>query len=144
MHLADAFVQSDLQCIQAIHLYCQYVCSLGIEPTTFALLTQCSTTEPQEHVVCSVQHTAAELLWQDTALIHNRKSALFAYKPCRLNVSFARWSDVRFFWAHTPEARALKPCQTAPDYWTNLLFKLIRSKHKRFTSRLSWLCLKWK
>ncbi len=26
-------------------------CSLGIEPTTFALLTQCSTTEPQEHLV---------------------------------------------------------------------------------------------
>ncbi len=42
MHLADAFLQSDLHCIQAIHLYCQYVCSLGIEPTTFALLTQCS------------------------------------------------------------------------------------------------------
>ncbi len=33
MHLADS----------------QYVCSLEIEPTTFALLTQCSTTEPQEH-----------------------------------------------------------------------------------------------
>ncbi len=49
MHLADAFIQSDLQCIQAIHLYCQYMCSLGIEPTTFALLMQCSTTEPQEH-----------------------------------------------------------------------------------------------
>ncbi len=30
MHLADAFIQSDLQCIQAIHLYCQYVCSLGL------------------------------------------------------------------------------------------------------------------
>ncbi len=29
-------------------VFCQYVCSLGIEPTTFALLTQCSTTEPQE------------------------------------------------------------------------------------------------
>ncbi len=26
------------------------MCSLGIEPTTFALLTQCSTTEPQEHL----------------------------------------------------------------------------------------------
>ncbi len=26
----------------AIHLYCQYVWSLGIKPTTFALLTQCS------------------------------------------------------------------------------------------------------
>ncbi len=49
LHLPDAFIQSDLQCIQAIHLYCQFVCSLGIEPTTFALLTQCSTTEPQEH-----------------------------------------------------------------------------------------------
>ncbi len=44
LHLSDAFIQSD---IQAIHLYFQYVCSLGIEPTTFALLTQCSTTEPQ-------------------------------------------------------------------------------------------------
>ncbi len=50
MHLADAFIQSDLQCIQAIHLYCQYMCSLGIEPTTFVLLMQCSTTEPQEHI----------------------------------------------------------------------------------------------
>ncbi len=52
MHLANAFIQSDLQCIQAIHLHCQYVCSLGIEPTIFALLTQCSnlTTEPQEHL----------------------------------------------------------------------------------------------
>ncbi len=27
MHLADAIIQSDLQCIQAIHLYCQYVFS---------------------------------------------------------------------------------------------------------------------
>ncbi len=27
----------------------QYVCSQGIEPTTFALLMQCFTTEPQEH-----------------------------------------------------------------------------------------------
>ncbi len=35
MHLTDTFIQSDLQCIQAIHLFHQYVCSLGIEPTTF-------------------------------------------------------------------------------------------------------------
>ncbi len=34
MHLADAFIQSDLQCIQDIY-FCQYVFSLGIEPTTF-------------------------------------------------------------------------------------------------------------
>ncbi len=45
MHLADATYS-------AFGLYisfCQYMCFLGIEPTTFALLTQCSTTEPQEH-----------------------------------------------------------------------------------------------
>ncbi len=35
MHLADTFIQSDLQCIQAIFFFYQYVCSLGIEPTTF-------------------------------------------------------------------------------------------------------------
>ncbi len=31
MHLADAFIQSDFR----LYIYCQYVCSLGIEPTTF-------------------------------------------------------------------------------------------------------------
>ncbi len=40
--------------------YCQYMCSLGIEPTTFALLTQCSTTEPEEirgmHPVLNFKH----------------------------------------------------------------------------------------
>ncbi len=30
------------------YTFFQYVCSLGIDPTTFALLMQCSTTEPQE------------------------------------------------------------------------------------------------
>ncbi len=48
MHLADAFIQSDLQFIQVIIFVCQYVCSLGTEPT-FVVLTQYSTTEPQEH-----------------------------------------------------------------------------------------------
>ncbi len=31
MHLADAFIQSDLQCIHAIHLYCQYVSNIKIK-----------------------------------------------------------------------------------------------------------------
>ncbi len=48
MHLADAFIQSDLF---RLYIFCQYMCSLGIEPTTFVLLTQCSTTEPQEHCI---------------------------------------------------------------------------------------------
>ncbi len=49
MHLADAFIQSDLQCIQAIHFFfiSMYV-PWELNPQPFALLTQCSTTEPQE------------------------------------------------------------------------------------------------
>ncbi len=35
MHLADAFIQSDLKCIQGRIFFHQYVCSLGFEPTTF-------------------------------------------------------------------------------------------------------------
>ncbi len=41
--------------------FCQYVCSLGIEPTTFALLTQCSTTEP--HVILSCSYFSADYLY---------------------------------------------------------------------------------
>ncbi len=48
MYLADAFIQSDLHAFR-LYIFSQYMCSLGTEPTTFALLTQCSTTEPQEH-----------------------------------------------------------------------------------------------
>ncbi len=52
MHLPDAFIQSDLKWIQAIH-FCQCVCSLGIEPTTFcaanAMLYHWAT-ETQIHV----------------------------------------------------------------------------------------------
>ncbi len=50
MHLADAFIQSDFSAFR-LYIYCQYVFP-GIEPTTLALLTQCSTTEPQEHAMC--------------------------------------------------------------------------------------------
>ncbi len=48
MHLADAFIESDLQCIQAIHFFSICV-PWELNPQPFALLTQCSTTEPQEH-----------------------------------------------------------------------------------------------
>ncbi len=43
MHLADAFIQSDL------HLYCQYM-FWESNPQPFA---QCSTTEPQDTVTCN-------------------------------------------------------------------------------------------
>ncbi len=50
MHLADSFIQSDLQCIQAIHFSFISICvPRELNPQPCALLTQCSTTEPQEH-----------------------------------------------------------------------------------------------
>ncbi len=44
MHLADAFIQSDLHCIQVtLSTFYQLLLSLGIEPMILALLTPCST-----------------------------------------------------------------------------------------------------
>ncbi len=50
MHLADTFIQSDLQCIRAIHFFISMCVPWELNPQPFALLTQCSTTEPQEHL----------------------------------------------------------------------------------------------
>ncbi len=51
-HLADAFIQSELQCIQAIYYFFVSMCvPWELNPQPFALLTQCSTTEPQEHSI---------------------------------------------------------------------------------------------
>ncbi len=51
MHLADAFIQSNLQLHSGYTFFNQYVCSLGIEPTTFcaadAMLYHWAT---QEHI----------------------------------------------------------------------------------------------
>ncbi len=44
MHLADAFIQSDLHCIQVtVSTVYQLLLSLGIEPMILALLAPCST-----------------------------------------------------------------------------------------------------
>ncbi len=50
MHLADAFIQSDLQCIQATHFFISMCVPWELNPQPFVLLTQCSTTEPQEQL----------------------------------------------------------------------------------------------
>ncbi len=44
MHLSDAFIQSDLHCIQVtVFTFNQLLLSLGIEPMILALLAPCST-----------------------------------------------------------------------------------------------------
>ncbi len=49
MHLEDVFIQSDLQ----VHSGYTFIVSMCVpwelNPQPFKLLTQCSTTEPQEH-----------------------------------------------------------------------------------------------
>ncbi len=48
MHLADAFIQSDLQ-LHSGYTFLITCVHWESNPQPFALLTQCSTTEPQEH-----------------------------------------------------------------------------------------------
>ncbi len=64
MHLADAFIQSNLQCSQVKHFVSVCV-PWELNPEPFTLLTQCSTTEPQDPFVqfdgFSLQVT--RLLW---------------------------------------------------------------------------------
>ncbi len=79
MHLADAFIQSDLQCI---------MCSLGIEPTTFALYHWPTRTLPMEisskdqlaHITSSRGKLLLLLLYFILKLLMLTKSALCDYE----------------------------------------------------------------
>ncbi len=62
LHLSDAFIQSDLQCIQTIHVFVSMCVSWESNPQPFALLTQCSTTEPQEHNIFDWQKHKEKIL----------------------------------------------------------------------------------
>ncbi len=76
--------------------FCQYMCSLGIEPTTLALLTQCSTTEPQEHCIVSSS------LLLSPGLVFLRVGLLKPMEESR-SVASSRVSDFfswRFFMSH--------------------------------------------
>ncbi len=75
-------------------MYCQYVCSLGIEPTTFALLTQCSTTEPQEHCTwwgvpnVNIKHMPLPILYRGGVMeaLHNAAYSM----QCLINSCFTK------------------------------------------------------
>ncbi len=60
MHIADAFIQSDLQCIQTIIFFVSMCVPWESNPQPFALLTQHSTTEPQEHFLSFTQTDLVE------------------------------------------------------------------------------------
>ncbi len=70
--------------------FCQYMCSLGIEPTTFALLTQCSTTEPQEHV--EISKPIFDLLFNWFVFLIDFFSSLLMYFHISVRkVVYIRW-----------------------------------------------------
>ncbi len=50
MHLADAFIQSNLSNSGYTYFFVSMCVSWESNPQPFALLTQCSTTEPQKHI----------------------------------------------------------------------------------------------
>ncbi len=92
MHLADAFVQSDLQFIQAIHFSFISMCvpwelNLGIQYLNFALLTQCSTTEPQEHDM---------LLYATSLVVFQKVSLLQFYLHCKTQRCYVFYGIVLF------------------------------------------------
>ncbi len=51
MHLVDALIQSNLHYIQAIIFIISLCVPWELNPQPFALVTQCSATEPQEHII---------------------------------------------------------------------------------------------
>ncbi len=77
---------------------CQYLCSLGFEPTTFVLLKHCSTTEPHEH---KIRHKVTSQLC-NTALFKKKETkeqyqafafqfifyAISCHKLCLTKISF--------------------------------------------------------
>ncbi len=71
MHLADTFIQSDLQLHSGYTFFISICVPWESNPESFALLTQCSTTEPQEHLWrCPVRIDTAlsEKLWSASAI----------------------------------------------------------------------------
>ncbi len=80
MHLLDAFIQSDLQCIQAIHFFL----SVCVFPGNWthnlcAAKAKCSTTEPQEHVDPHVVPNKLDLR-SSSELIYSSQIKIFLMK----------------------------------------------------------------
>ncbi len=89
MHLADAFIQSDLHCIQVtVSTFDQLLLSLGIEPMILALLAPCSTswatgisiTQPDwrqvsKHIIMQTNYTSKRGLNR----LYNKCKVLFTY-----------------------------------------------------------------
>ncbi len=70
------------------------MCSLGIEPTTFALLTQCSTTEPQDQrpKVGLPSHSAPQPLLEASVVTTFLLCAVSRITPCFSQKGSLQWA----------------------------------------------------
>ncbi len=101
MHLADAFIQSDLQ------LHSGYTSCVPWEsnPQPFALLTQCSTTEPHRNtevydvtLVCAWRRCAAQMNeWMDFPCSGSREQWTLCREHVNQNTVHA-WSALLTSW----------------------------------------------
>ncbi len=108
MYLSDAFIQSDLQCIQAIHLYCQYVCSLVIETHNL-----CATTT-------ELYHWATETILDNVYLIIK---VYLLIKAARIDVV-----QVRELGSHNSLCtlpRKIYPCKIFSVYSIQLVYHTV-------------------
>ncbi len=69
----STFIQSNLpECIQVIHFFISMHVPCELNPQPFALKTQCSTAEPQEHSVVHVRHVlkSSKAIQNISVIIH--------------------------------------------------------------------------
>ncbi len=99
MHLADAFIQSDL--VHSGYIcFCQYMCSLGIEPTTFVLLQYKYKLSSDE---LYLSHTSMSIMRSEMCSLHlTHPSGAVGSRRC--GARGAVWGSV--------------PCSRAPQSWT--------------------------
>ncbi len=71
MHLADAFIQKKLTIVFRIYIFISMCVPWELNPQPFALLTQCSTTEPHRNTWDMRTSTASSL-----TLYGEKKSSL--------------------------------------------------------------------
>ncbi len=96
MHLADAFIQSDLQCMPAKKIFfgVSMCVPWELNPQTFALLS-CSTTEPQEHF--DIKHNSFMML-QYLSLALNCCSVFFSIPSTDMYTTLTCDCEGQLFW----------------------------------------------
>ncbi len=135
MYLADAFIQSDLHCIQGtVSTFYQLLLSLGIEPMILALLTPCSTS------------------WATGKLLPSRQR-LFQGWPCVFQQNKAKPHTAAIYittaWLCVRRVRVLNwpacssDLSTIENIWHIIKRKIYQRWHKLVSSWKTYIRQEW-